>query len=46
MDLRRNMRIDHYLNQYNQIREQQQKEIKIKNSFLPPSQFESIFAKD
>ena len=43
-DLRRNMRIDHYLNQYNHIQGQMKKQAKIKNSMLKTTEFNSIFA--
>ena len=43
-DLRRNMRIDHYLNQYNHIRGQMQKQAQIKKSMLKTNEFNSIFA--
>lgn len=46
VDLRRNMRIDHYLNKYNHLHQQQQKRIKLQNSFLPSSEFASIFSEE
>lgn len=42
-DLRRNLRVDHYLNQYNIIMDQRKKEAKIKASMLKANEFDSIF---
>lgn len=43
VDLRRNMRVDHYLSQYNQIRDQQEREARVKNTLLRSREFHSIF---
>lgn len=43
-DLRRNLRVDHYLNEYNLRLKQQEKQLKIKNSMLKTNEFHSIFA--
>lgn len=43
-DLRRNLRIDHYMNQYNHILRQKEKEMKAKNSMLKASEFNSLFS--
>lgn len=46
VDLRRNMRIDHYLGQYNQIRDKQEKETRVRNTLLRTREFHSIFEQD
>lgn len=43
VDLRRNMRVDQYLSQYNGLRTQQIKQQKIQNTLLRAGQFQSIF---
>lgn len=43
-DLRRNLRVDHYLNEYNLRLKQHEKEAQIKNSLLKTNEFHSIFA--
>ena len=43
VDLRRNMRIDHFLGQYNQIRDKQEKEARVKNTLLRTKEFRSVF---
>lgn len=46
VDLRRNMRVDHYLSQYNGLRQQQQRHQRIQDTLLPTNQFTSIFQQD
>jgi hypothetical protein len=46
VDLRRNMRVDHYLSQYNGLREQQLKEQRVRETLLKTNQFTSIFQQD
>ena len=38
------MRIDHYLNEYNHIKGQMEKQAKIKKSLLKTTEFDSIFS--